>query len=453
MAFRTSEKKKLQEYFDASANSIVMVYGSATSGLTKLLREFTADKKCFYYKARQASAKEQYEQMRREVSKKYDTALTRGDYNEIFNRVKSGDPSKLVVVIDSFELIVKKDPEFIKAIVKLKQKKLYPGPVMIILATNSLVFAENDMEDFLEESARHIDCRLRLKNLEFLDVVRHFPELSVRECVKIYGVAGGVSDYLDIWDAKKSMKENICSLILDEKGAMHNAVRDYLYSELRELAFYETILYHVAMGSNKLNELFHDTGFSRAKILVYMKNLAEFDVVEKVVSFETGGWDNTKKGMYRIKDPFINFWFRFVYPNLSDLELMSPEAFYENYIAREIDEFFAPTFSEVCLEYLELMNKMGKLKLNLVRSGTWLGKNNKIDIMAADSERNILVGVCNWMDPVMKPEVIVELTNAMKKAKIKSSCIYFFSATTFHDTLRKVAERDERFTLVDMNEL
>ncbi len=187
--------------------------------------------------------------------------------------------------------------------------------------------------------------------------------------------------------------------------------------------------------------------------MVYMKNLAEFDVVEKVVSFETGGWDNTKKGMYRIKDPFINFWFRFVYPNMSDYEMMGPEEFYDANIAPYIDEYFAPTFSEVCLQYLELMNKMGRLPLKLVRSGTWLGKNNKIDIMAADTERNILVGVCNWIDPVMQPDVIVELTAAMKKAKIKSSCIYFFSATTFHEALIKVAERDERFTLVDMNEL
>lgn len=453
MAFRTTEKKKLQEYFDASANSILMVYGSVVSGLKRLLDEFTADKKCFYYCARPASAKEQYEQMKAEVSKKYDTALTRGDYNEIFNRVKSGDPSKLVVVIDNFDLIVKKDPEFFKAIVKLKQKKLYPGPVMVILATSSIVFAENDMENCLEDLSRQIDYRMRLQNLEFLDVVRHFPDLSVQECVKIYGVAGGASEYLDVWDGKKSLKDNIIDLIIKKNGLLHNAVRDYLYSELRELAYYETILYHVAMGSNKLNELFHDTGFSRAKILVYMKNLAEFDVVEKVVSFETGGWDNTKKGMYRIKDPFINFWFRFVYPNLSDMQTMDPEEFYERHIAFELNEYFAPTFSEVCLEYLSLMNKMGRLPLKIVRAGTWLGKSNKIDIMAADSERNILVGVCNWTDPMMKPEVIVELTGAMKKARIKSSCIYFFSATTFHEALVRVAEKDERFTLVDMNEL
>ena len=67
-----------------------------------------------------------------------------------------------------------------------------------------------------------------------------------------------------------------------------------------------------------------------------MKNLAHFDIVEKLVSFETGGWENTKKGVYQIKDTFVNFWFKFVYPNLSDLYLLSAEQFYDKYIENEL---------------------------------------------------------------------------------------------------------------------
>ena len=74
----------------------------------------------------------------------------------------------------------------------------------------------------------------------------------------------------------------------------------------------------IAKGENKLNDLFLYTGYSRPKISVYMKNLSHFDIVEKVVSFETGGWDNAKKGIYRIKDTYVNFFYRFVYPHLSD---------------------------------------------------------------------------------------------------------------------------------------
>lgn len=58
--------------------------------------------------------------------------------------------------------------------------------------------------------------------------------------------------------------------------------------------------------------------------------------MEKVVSFETGGWENAKKGVYQIKDTFVNFWFKFVYPNMSNLYLLSPEEFYDTYIEKSL---------------------------------------------------------------------------------------------------------------------
>jgi len=47
--------------------------------------------------------------------------------DEFFNRIKSGDPTKLVVVIDEFQYIARKDVGFMNSILKLKAKKLYLG--------------------------------------------------------------------------------------------------------------------------------------------------------------------------------------------------------------------------------------------------------------------------------------------------------------------------------------
>ena len=137
---------------------------------------------------------------------------------------------------------------------------------------------------------------------------------------------------------------------------------------------YETILYYIASGYDKLNELHLKTGYSRAKISVYMKNLGTFHIVEKETSFETGGWENTKKGVYRIKDNYVNFWFRFVYPHLSELYMMSPEQFYDAYITSGIDEYLERYFKEVCMEYVGLLNLIGKLPMKISKMGTWIGK-------------------------------------------------------------------------------
>ena len=96
-------------------------------------------------------------------------------------------------------------------------------------------------------------------------------------------------------------------------GYLFAEAERYIGSELRELSVYDTILASIASGHEKLNDLFLDTGYSRAKISVYMKNLAAFDVIEKVVSFETGGWDHAKKGVYHIQS-FCEFLVYFYLP-------------------------------------------------------------------------------------------------------------------------------------------
>lgn len=451
--FKTSELKRLEDIYAESGNQLVVLYGPMNCEKEELLRTFVQEKKFFYYRARKASAKEQLAMMGEEIAKKYEVRLQKYSYDEYFNRVKSGDPSKLVVVIDEFEHIAKRDPEFLESILRLKNKRLYPGPVMIILASSSIVWTEQDMEEVLGDMVKKIDATIKIPNLNFLEVVRLFPEFSVSDSIKVYGVLGGVPGYLKAWDVKKNFKQNICDLILSENGRMFGVAEQLVSSELRELSVYNTILMSIAKGENKLNDLFLYTGYSRPKISVYMKNLSHFDIVEKVVSFETGGWDNAKKGVYRIKDTYINFYYRFVYPHLSDLYIMRPEEFYDTYIEGNLDEYLSRYFVNVCMEYLSLLNQIRRLPIAVSKMGTWVGKTGNIDIIAQNSARENIVGLCNWEKSCLTMDMCKELFDSMKKAKISSKHIYLFSAKAFDADVIEMAKKDCRFELIDMNEL
>lgn len=294
---------------------------------------------------------------------------------------------------------------------------------------------------------------MKLESLNFLDVVRHFESLPVAEIVRIYGAIGGVPAYLDKWDAAKSFKDNICRLVLTPSGALYGEADAVISSELRELSAYSTILAAIARGENKLNDIFHATGFSRAKISVYLKNLATFNIVEKVVSFETGGWENAKKGVYQIKDTFVNFWFKFVYPNMSNLYLLSPEEFYDTYIEKELDAYLERYFREVCTEYLLILNQMGQLPFTIKRVGTWIGKTGRIDIVAQSEDRRSIIGFCNWDKPMMTMDMCENMAMAMDQARLTSDDYYLFSATDFEPALQSYVVRDPRFKLINMNEL
>ncbi len=453
MVIRHTELKKMEQLYEKNGNQLVLLYGREGCDKEALIRIFCKGKKFFYYRARKASVQEQCMQFGREIEKQYGLSLTKYTYAEFFNRIRSGSASKLVVIIDEFQYIAKRDEEFLKAVIKLRTKKLYPGPVMILLASSSVAWMEQELDEQLSDSVKRVDERIKLDDLKFLDVVRSYPEYSVSDCVKAYGILGGVSSYMNRWNSKKDIRSNVCKNILSPNGYLFAEAERFIGSELRELAIYDTILAAIAAGHRKLNDLFNQTGFSRAKISVYMKNLAAFEVIEKVNSFETGGWENAQKGIYQIRSNYVNFWFRFIYPHLSDLYMMTPEAFYDTYIESGLDDYMNRYFVQVCMEYLELLNLVEKLPIRIHKAGTWVGKTGNIDIIAQDSARNNLIGLCNWSEPQLTYQMCEKLFDTMKKAKLKSDHYYLFSAKSFDEELLEKAKEDQRLVLVDMTQL
>lgn len=453
MVAKTSVIKELEERFAKSGNQLYVLYGREDSEKEQLIKAFLQNKKYFYYRARQASADSQCRMMGKEIAERFDVPVNKWNYEEYFKRVKSGGPEKLVLVIDEFQYIAKKDASFMDAIIKLKKRQLYPGPVMILLCSSSLVWVEKELDKSFPNVKDCMDEKIKIKDLNFLELVRAFPNYQVDDCIKVYGVIGGVAGYINHWDSRVDLRTNICRNILSPNGYLHQAAERLIGSELRELSVYETILACIAAGDDKLNDLYTKTGFSRAKISVYMKNLSAFDIIEKVVSFETGGWENAKKGVYRIHDHYVNFWFRFVYPHLSDLYMMTSGEFYDTYIAPEIDGYLSRYFIKVCMEYMGLLNLVGKLPVKVSKMGTWVGKEGNIDIIAQSDARKNIVGCCNWKEAEFTLEMCEQLFANMKKARIKADYYYLFSAKAFSEELMEKAKEDKRFVLVDMKEL
>ena len=105
------------------------------------------------------------------------------------------------------------------------------------------------------------------------------------------------------------------------------------------------------------------------------------------------------------------------------------------------------------MEYLGLLNMVDKLPIQIHKTGTWVGKTGNIDIIAQDSARNNLIGLCNWSKPELTYAMCEKLFDTMKKAKLKSEHYYLFSAKSFDQKLLDEAEEDKRLVLVDMTQL
>ncbi|MDD3239441.1 MAG: ATP-binding protein [Lachnospira sp.] len=464
---RTAEITALEESYTSERNTLTILYGRSSIGKTALIRQFIQDKNCFYYSAVQASDKEQKalfqnemkrqglltNQEQKDIQEKAQNESEIFSYQVMLKEIMNMDSSVKLIVIEEFQNIIKNNKEFMSVIAEMMKDTYNNAHVMIICTSSSISWIENSMVSAIGSNALAITAFIKLKELSFVDTVRMFPNYSVPDSMIVYAITGGVPGYMRQFSEKLSIKENICQNILTQGKLLNRAGSEFVKEELRETSLYNTILYCIAGGEYKLNELHAHTGFGRDKISVYLKNLIEREIVDKIFSYDIGGKEYTKKGLYRIKSAYTEFWFRYIYGNESALAMMNPEEFYDTYIADSIDAFAAETFIKVGTEFIELLNTMGKLEIKIDRRGRWWGKNGNIDMIACDENDHYVVGKCNWMTDVFTFSMFEELMYQVNLAGIGKDYIYLFSKETFDEELKSFAAENTNVKLISLNDL
>ncbi|MBR5337360.1 MAG: ATP-binding protein [Lachnospiraceae bacterium] len=452
LSSRKRELSVLTQIFNKEENDAVLLYGAYGLGKTSVVREFCKDKKSFYYMAKQASELQQRLFFSSEVRSQLGLDYNSNEYTEIIPNIVNASSEKFVLVVDEFQYIVKKDDSFMKTVIDLLKNS--DRKFMVILISSQIGWVGSEMPNFMKNnSQRKMIHAHRVNEIGFVDLVQNLERYDTRECVKIYGIIGGVPKYIDRWNKSRTVKDNVCKLILSPSGILYNEVDRIIGSELREQAVYSTILYALATGRNKLNDLFAYTGFSRAKISVYINNLIDLDIVEKVDSFETAGRVNTKKGVYQIKNTLVNFYYRFIYSNQSALNTMSEAEFYDKYIDSDLNEYLDRYFVKVCQEYLMLLSKIGRLPVKISKIGSWVGKQGSIDIIASEDSGRTIIGLCRWKDRTVTYSMCLDLFDLMGQAKISADYYYLFSSRSFDEKLKREAAKEPRIILVDISSL
>ena len=314
---------------------------------------------------------------------------------------------------------------------------------MILMLSSSINYVENSMIETDAEFASSITGIVKLQPITFAQMVEWFPNKSVEECIIIRSILGGVPKYLSMWDKSKDIRENIINLFLTRQAALIDEPEAVLRKELRELSSYNTILISLGRGLIKLNDLFLATGYSRAKISVYIKNLMEMDVVEKLFSANVKNAENTMKGLYRISDSLLSFYYAFVYPNITRIELGKGSEVYDQYIEPALNNYLRPFFADVCREYLDLMARYGKLDHEYSQWQTWYGKKGTIDIVGYDSKNNMICGLCSFEDNVATIESFAGLKALSAQAGIKKCSYCLFAKNGFDSSVEELAESGE----------
>ncbi|WP_141107731.1 ATP-binding protein [Butyrivibrio sp. YAB3001] len=451
-ALRQNDLNFLNRYYESGVSNILVVYGHKNIDMTTLLTSFIEDKSYCFYSARSASTKEQLYLWGKELGNDGAILDEYPDFNDIFDAIdKKSDTNSFVLMIRNFENIVRGSDQFMKKMVSfVKNNK---KQILVLLISNDINWVENNMVSELGDLAGSIAGFKKIKPLSFKEMRAYFPNMSYLDAVMTYSVLGGQTGLWDFFDEALSFKENICKNFLCEGAFLRNEAVRLTEQNLRETSVYHTLLAEMARGVNKLNDIYHATGFSRAKISVYIKTLIHHDFAYKAFSFGNAGRENVMKGVYKIADPLIDFYFKFIYPNESNLMLMPPEQFYDIFISAGMQTYVSEYFKNVCREYILNIEEQGQFPFNIEDEGPWLGKEGNIDFVAQSDVGDTAFGMSFWERMATHADY-VKLHSDARKARLEGDVIYLFSTTGFDSWLKNAAVKSpESLKLIGIDEL
>ncbi|MBI2672306.1 ATP-binding protein [Candidatus Woesearchaeota archaeon] len=395
---RKREMKELKETLDKKGFAFEIIYGRRRIGKTELILQATKKKKRVYYLAIGENNLERFYN----VCVGYDKniKILKKDYDVLFDYLKDNAE---VVIIDEFQNIIKENPEFLKLFQAIIDTNLKSSNLKLFILGSSVSIITSKILSYQSPVYGRKTASMKLKNISFLDLKEFFPKTDMEELIRIYGFADGIPFYLI--KINKGFWEWITDELKREKGFLRDEVDFLMKLEFEDSSTYKLILNAIANGKNTINEIKDFIKVRRTDITPYIRNLIEVDFIKREVPLIEN--QKSRFGRYYLKDNFMKFWFRYIYPNLSSLE---QGIFKIENIKKDYSAYLGPVFEEVIKQILPNLEFFDFSKI-----GRWWHKDKEIDIVALNEEsKEVLFGECKWKDKVDAEKIVFELRNKVQ---------------------------------------
>lgn len=454
---RNKEMQFFNERYNSNKAEFVTLYGRRRVGKTEFLTEFCKGKPALFYTCREYIDKKQFAEFS-DALFSFDYSLKRkrktfSDWDEAFSALAEiATDRKIVVVIDEFPYMVKGDKSIPSVLQALWDHTLKNCNIMLILSGSSMSFMEDEILAAKNPLYGRMTAVYKMEPLPFDDVIRFFPDYSLEEKVETYAVLGGIPHYLKQFDPSVSLAENVKKQILTKGTVLFGEVDYILHQELREPAFYITIMEAIAVGCNRFNEICERTQIESGKLSVYLTNLVELGLIVKQLPALSSAKDTSKKsqGEYIVADNFFRFWFAYAYPYLTALDMGQVETVW-NLVERNMHHLSSRAFENVCIDYIWKLSSKGSTPFPVIEAKRWWGKvtrkeggklattSEEIDVVATDvTKTKFILGECKFKN---EPMDLQQLNALMGKFNMDSSekYYYLFSLSGFTDAVLKSA--------------
>lgn len=457
---RKKEIKFLEDEFAQDRASLVILYGRRRIGKTTLIKQFIQEKNAFYFVATEESERENRRNFQHAVSEFTQNSLLKKDvlleWDEIFSVLNDYQPDKKkIIAIDEFQYLGKARTSFPSIFQKIWDQMLAKSRVMVILCGSLVGMMVEQTLSYSSPLYGRRTGQIRLDQIGYQDYGLFFNQPERINLIEYYAATGGVPKYIELFSPAANIFQTIQQNILSKQSFLFEEPVFLLEKEFGETGTYFSLIKTIAAGNRKLGNIASALGLNQSGLTKYLKTLQELDLIVREVPVTEKNPEKSKKGLYRITDNFISFWFKFVHPYRSYLEIENTEI-----VIKKIKEQFRPShvsfvYEDICRQWIMQKGLGGSPRIQLIQAGRWWNKDVEIDLLGISEDwEHAVFGECKYTAGPVDADVYWQLKQKAKSVLLPGATqkhYVFFSQSGFTQAMKSLAGTQDNVHLATIS--
>jgi AAA+ ATPase superfamily predicted ATPase len=329
------------------------------------------------------------------------------NWSVFFDTLNDRTTKKFTLCIDEFPYLVESSPDLPSVLQNKIDSKQLKYNLIVCGSSQQLMYGL-----VLDASAPlygRADAILKIAPIKMSYLLEALGVPAVK-AVEEYAVWGGVPRYWELREGYADLREAIEENLLSVNGVLYEEPLKLFKDDIKDTVKTATIMSYVGAGAHRLSEIAGRSGEIATNLSRPLAKLISLGYLTKEIPFGEGE-KNSKKSLYKIADPFMNFYFRFIAPNRSFIELgrIAP-------ILSDLDHHFSAYtgdyWEKLCRETVSGTEIEG---ITYGMAHRWWGNVSKderleLDVVAESlDKKKLLVGECKWTTKEDSDRLLAEL--------------------------------------------
>jgi uncharacterized protein len=456
---RKEELQQLHNLYSLPHFGLGMVYGRRRVGKTELVLESLRQSslKSLYFQCKRTSERDNSESLSSLASQSLFPELPSTPSIEALLRYFfiKGREEPLILVLDEYPYLKEQVPGIDSILQSLIQSYKEESQLKIVLLGSYISSMKATIGMNNGPLRGRADLVIDLLALNFKEAALFLKNYPPEEAFTVYALFGGIPYYLQSIDPQKSPEENLIQLTIGERAQFAKEA-DFVLSEIAGENTAREVFQAIAGGQTRFSDILTHTSFKSSSALSWsLKELDEMELITREIPLNER--PDSRKAIYRLKDPFLAFYFTYIFPNLSAMAIFDPRAFYAHFIQDSFSSSYLPhAYERLAHEYLALENRAGKIQppLLAIGSGVYHDRIKKINgefDAIAQREDGLLYFECKYEKNPFSLAEMKHLESQLSACSLPYVSLGFFAKNAFEPAAIAYAKKKSYplYTLAD----